>query len=221
MRKKNQVFRKFFLFIKNIYIIIKYLFFGYKRYAQILILILLNRPKRILEVGVYSGRRSKEMIEASLIFNNNIFYFGFDLFDKFKSKILIKEFSKKPLSRKTISRKLKGLCSIKLFEGYSDKTLPMLLKENKTIDFAFIDGGHSIKTIRNDWDNIKKIINKNSVVIFDDYYSDKKLSEKFGCNKIINNLEPNYKFNVLPLKDTIAVDKKTISVQLVCVRKII
>ena len=80
--------RKFFLFVKIIFIIFRYLSFGYRRYAQILILILFNQPKKILEVGVYSGKRSKEMIEASLIFNNNIFYFGFDLFDKFKSKIL-------------------------------------------------------------------------------------------------------------------------------------
>ena len=214
------MFRKFFLFFKIILIILRYLSFGYRRYAQILILILLNHPKKILEVGVYSGKRSREMIEASLIFNNNIFYYGFDLFEKFKQKILKTEFSKKPLSKKVIKIKLEKLCSIKLFEGYSDVTLPKFLKENKTIDFIFIDGGHSIKTIRNDWNNIKKMITKNSVVIFDDYYSDSKFSEKFGCNKIIKNLDPEYKFKILPVKDKFLLDKKVIFVQLVYVKKI-
>jgi predicted O-methyltransferase YrrM len=212
--------RKFFLFVKIIFIIFRYLSFGYRRYAQILILILFNQPKKILEVGVYSGKRSKEMIEASLIFNNNIFYFGFDLFDKFKSKILKTEFSKKPISKEVIRIKLEKLCKVKLFEGYSHKTLPDFLKENKTIDFIFIDGGHSIKTIKNDWDNVKKMINRNSIVIFDDYYSDKKFSEKFGCNKIIKNLDPLYKFKILPVKDKIILNKKAIFVQLVCVRRV-
>ena len=135
-------------------------------------------------------------------------------------KNLNKKFSKKPLSKKVIKIKLEKLCSIKLFEGYSDVTLPKFLKENKTIDFIFIDGGHSIKTIKNDWSNIKKMITKNSVVIFDDYYSDEKFSEKFGCNKIIKNLESEYKFKILPVKDKIIFNKKVIFVQLVCVKKI-
>ena len=64
------------------------------------------------------------------------------------------------------------------------------------------------------------MITKNSVVIFDDYYSDEKFSEKFGCNKIIKNLESEYKFKILPVKDKIIFNKKVIFVQLVCVKKI-
>ena len=37
-------------------------------------------PKKILEIGVYNGRRSLQMIEAAKIFNKDIFYKmkGFD-----------------------------------------------------------------------------------------------------------------------------------------------
>ena len=70
---------------------------GYKRYAQLLLLVLLKKPKSILEIGVYTGKRSKEMLMAANVFSNNIEFYGFDLFENFKDKILKEEFLKNRL----------------------------------------------------------------------------------------------------------------------------
>ena len=44
---------------------------------------------------------------------------------------------------------------------------------------------------------------KKTVVIFDDYYeNNKSIIKKFGCNKIIDNLDKNiYKITMLPFSD--------------------
>ena len=85
--------------------------------------------------------------------------------------------------------------AIRLFKGYSQDTLPTFVEECKksgtTIDFAFIDGGHLIETIRADWENVSKLMRPGSVVMFDDYYTNTEPEmQKFGCQSIIDALEP-------------------------------
>ena len=92
--------KKIYYFILTIYRIIKYLFSNTKRYSNILFFVLLYKPKTILEIGVYTGRRAQEMIEAAKVFNEKIEYYGFDLFEMMNDKILKKEMSKIPNSKK-------------------------------------------------------------------------------------------------------------------------
>ncbi len=182
-----QLMKKIYYFILTIFRIIKYLLSNTKRYSNILLLILIYKPKSIVEIGVYKGKRSKEMIQAAKIFNNDIDYFGFDLFEFFNKSILKKELSKIPNSKKNIYKILSGIAKIKLYSGFTNKTLPLI--KNKKIDFIFIDGGHSVNTIKSDWKNCKNLMRKNSICVFDDYYiNDKKIIKKFGSNKIIKNI---------------------------------
>ena len=67
-----------------------------------------------------------------------------------------------------------------MIKGDTIKSLKTFSKKNKIIDFIFIDGGHSLKTIKSDWNNVKKLINKKSEVVFDDYYHDDSLSQNLG-----------------------------------------
>jgi len=203
---------KIIFFIKVIFFCLRYFFFGYKRYAQLLILILLKKPKSILEIGVYTGLRSKEMLMAAGVFSKKLNFYGFDLFEDFKENLLIKEFSKKPLKKSTIKKTLDKYGKINLYKGFTQKTLPKFLKENKKIDFVFIDGGHSLKTINNDWKYIKKIMHKKTVVVFDDYYDDIKFTKKFGCNKLIYSLNKRkYNIKIHPLSDFFYNNDKKIS----------
>ena len=177
----------------------------FKRYSNLLQIILKNKPKKILEVGVYKGWRSIQMIKAAKSFNSVIEFYGFDMFELFydKKNILSNELSKKPMSMSYIKKLLQEHAKIKLIKGNTLETLPKFPKKNK-IDFMFIDGGHSIKTIRNDWNQIKKLMHKNTVVVFDDFYSgDKNLIKKFGCNEIIKSLSNNYFVEYLRPKDYI------------------
>jgi len=66
---------------------------------NLLILIIFYKPKTILEIGVYNGLRAKQMIEAAKIYNNQIIYYGFDLFENFyKEKIVKLQSLRNPLS---------------------------------------------------------------------------------------------------------------------------
>ena len=90
----------FFYLILTILRIIKYLISDTKRYSNILSIIFYYKPKSIAEIGVYRGVRSREMIQAAKIFNKNIEYFGFDLFEMINKKIQKKELSKIPYTKK-------------------------------------------------------------------------------------------------------------------------
>ena len=192
--------RLIYLF-KTIFRIIKYLFIKPRRYSFLLLSTLISQPKSILEVGVYNGKRAIELIEAAKIFNENVRYYGFDLFEDFykKKSLLIRELSKNPLKENLIFKKLSKYKYIYLFKGDSKVTLKNFLNKKIFPDLIFIDGGHAINTIRSDWNNLKKIIKKKTIVIFDDFYlADKSVINKFGCNKIIKSLNKKkfkiYKF---------------------------
>lgn len=215
---------KFIIFIKLSLKIILYFFSSYKRYANLIIIIFKLKPKIILEIGVYKGARSIEMIQAAKLFNNNVKYYGFDLFEDFfkKKNILKNEFSKKPENLNFIKNKLNKFCDVKLYKGYTKKTLPVFLRKKIKPDLVFIDGGHSVKTIKSDWNFIRKIIHNKTIVIFDDYYSNaNNIVNKFGCNKIINNLGTNYKYRILPLTDEILFGGKKILLNFVEVSNIV
>jgi len=196
--------------MKNLYFLIlticrmlRYLFSKTKRYSILLFLILINRPKSILEIGVYNGVRAREMIEAAKVFNLNINYYGFDLFEIMNKNILTEELSKMPLSEKQIDNFLSKIANIQLFKGYSQITLKSFKEK---VDFVFIDGGHKIETIENDWRNCQKLLKKNSVVIFDDYFfNNKNLVEEFGCNKVVKQIS-NKEYNT---KNLYFIDKFT------------
>ena len=79
------------------------MFSSYKRYANLIIIIFKLKPKIILEIGVYKGTRSIEMIQAAKLFNSSVKYYGFDLFEDF------------------FKNKLNKFCDVKLYKGYTKK----------------------------------------------------------------------------------------------------
>ena len=194
------------LFLKFLYRIIKYLLGSTKRYSFLLFSVFKTRPSSIIEIGVYNGNRAIELIETAKIFNKQVEYYGFDLFEEFyetKNRVKI-ELSKFPLSKKDIQNKLNKLAKIRLLKGDTKKTLPKFIRQKKKVDFIFIDGGHSVNTIKSDWNAIKKIISKKSLVIFDDYYEIKKnILNKYGCNNVITSLSAKaYKSKKFIIGDT-------------------
>ncbi len=200
------MFIKIFYFFNFILLILKYTFSRTRRYLNIIYCIFLFQPKSILEIGVYKGTRSIEMIKTSLIFNSKVNYYGFDLFEKFyeNKSILKNELSKEPLKKLTIQNKLKNLCRSKLYSGFTKDTLKKFVKNRKKIDFIFIDGGHSLDTIKIDWKYVQMLLHNKSVVLFDDFYSNnRKLSKKFGCNFIFESKKFNRKYAIklLPFTD--------------------
>ena len=205
------------LYFKFLKFWLKYYFSKYSRYRHIYLTLLSLRPKTILEIGVYRGIRSYEMISLASDLSSSIKYYGFDLFEKISKKKIKLELSKQPLLKKEIELKLNGFknTKVKLIGGDTQITLKKFIKLKKKIDFIFIDGGHSVKTILSDWKNVKKIMSKKSIVIFDDYYDDTEITKNFGCNKVINEIGKEFNFEILKSTDFIFFNKKKIKNSLV------
>lgn len=172
-----------------------------RRYRNLYRLIIENRCKRILEIGTWNGEHAKKMIYAATTKNavEEIEYYGFDLFEDATSELLEEEFAKKPPTRKALWDMLKQTgANIYLYKGNTRVTLPKYVKDLPLMDFIFIDGGHSIETIQNDWNNVKSLMKENTIVIFDDYLN----RTDVGCKKIINDLDKNkYDIKILDPKD--------------------
>ena len=109
-----------------------------KRYVNLLFQILKKRPKKILEIGVYNGRRAIQMIEAAKIFNKNIEYYGFDLFEGLTKKIYNTEASKFPSTIDKIKELLNNRAKIFLYKGFTNETLKKFSLNGVNIDFIFI-----------------------------------------------------------------------------------
>ena len=210
----------FFYLILTILRIIKYLISETRRYSNILSIILYYKPKSIAEIGVYRGVRSREMIQAAKIFNKNIEYFGFDLFEMINKKIQKKELSKIPYTKKDVQNILSKHAKVKLFKGYTKKTLDKL--KNKKVDLIFIDGGHRLSTIQNDWIKSKKFQKKNTIIIFDDYYlNNKKIIKNYGCNQVINKIsDKNYTKKFCFFTDKFIHLKQRLDIKMILLKKI-
>ena len=210
----------FFYLVLTILRIIKYLISDTRRYSNILSIILYYKPKSIAEIGVYRGVRSREMIQAAKIFNKNIEYFGFDLFEMINKKIQKKELSKIPYSKKDIQNKLSKHAKVKLFKGYTKKTLDKL--KNKKVDLIFIDGGHRLSTIQNDWIKSKKFQKKNTIIIFDDYYlNNKKIIKNYGCNQVVNKIsDKNYTKKFFFFTDKFIHLKQKLDIKMILLKKL-
>ena len=156
------------------------------------------KPKNIMEIGVWNGNQSLQMITAAQKYHSpeEINYYGFDLFEDLTLEKFKEEVSKMPLAKQEVENKLKVTKSkINLFQGDTLKTLPENISQLPKMDFVFLDGGHSLKTIANDWHYVQQLMHDQTVVIFDDYWN----REDAGAKPIIDNIDPS-KFDVKILK---------------------
>lgn len=168
------------------------------RYAYIPRLVQLLRPASIVEIGTWSGHRAIQMSRAALSRSDRVHYHGFDLFEDGTPETDAKELNVKPHYSEARVEALLGLFALNhpgfsftLTKGNTRETLPPM-----NADFAFIDGGHSVKTIESDSAQLRGC----RVVLFDDWYDGPIDTSRFGCN-IIVQAHPHL---VLPAGDPVA-----------------
>ena len=123
-----------------------------------------------MEIGLLNGDNAKNMVEMAQTESPNeaIEYYGFDVFENNR--------------KNTVSKKLESTgCDFELFSGDSKKTLPTIVDKLPKMDLIFIDGGHDYETVKNDWENSRKLMHKRTGVFFHNYdYS--------GVEKVVNNI---------------------------------
>jgi len=89
--------------------------------------------------------------------------------------------------------------NIHLYRGNTLQTMPATIPNLGKMDFVYIDGGHSVDTIRSDWQNTEKVMDENTVVIFDDYWVNR---EDGGCKPIVDAIDRNkYEVELMPIID--------------------
>jgi hypothetical protein len=177
------------------------------RYQYINDVIDKHKPKTIVEVGTWKGDRAIQMAEAALRYGP-IHYIGFDLFEDRTAETDDYEMcgTKKPVSLADVESRLRIFAQNKpgftfdLHKGNTRQSLRAARMEIKAIDLAFIDGGHSVDTIRNDYEWLKRA----KVVLFDDYFEpddDGNCPDvvRLGCNTIVEDLD----FGLMPAKDKV------------------
>ena len=141
-----------------------------------------------------------------LINGNKFNYIGIDIFNKnfIENKNEFTPISKKinnplkwflfrlilkmdPHSKESVEfllRKFKD--SINIYEGLSKNILGQI--DLKKIDFVFLDGGHSYKTVKDDLNILTNNLKKNSLIICDDYNV-----PEYGVKKAVDEMiKENY-----------------------------
>lgn len=177
------------------------------RYKHIIDLIIEHKPRTICEIGTWNGDRAIQMCSAALNHQEDVYYYGYDLFEAASGETDEKELNvKKHYSAHEVSEKLKAFqvkhkgFYYKLIEGDTNVTLEKSSFDFASFDFAFIDGGHSTKTIYSDWQEL----NGSKIIVLDDYYSPDENGkcpdvQKHGCNKLVTS----YLYDLLPTKDRV------------------
>lgn len=186
-----------------------------ERYGAVTAAIRAKRAKALLEVGTWNGERALAMAAAALQESSKVSYVGFDLFEKMTGEKSKAEFNAKtPTPEALVRNKLEawrarrpGFTYI-LHKGDTRETLPKFLANAgvASIDFVWLDGGHSVATVASDWENCRKAVRPGGVILLDDYYSKVEPSflKKFGCNTLVEELKTGgFNVKILPTKDPV------------------
>lgn len=159
------------------------------RYDQIEPILKAKNPKVSVEIGVHKGKR------GGMIARRSGFYYGFDLWEQADADLDKKEYNGKGRSTRAEAEARLGVSKYELIQGNTLVTLPEFVKRGVLVDFAFVDGGHSVETVLSDWACLSQILAPGAIVVFDDYYTPE--SPLFGCNRVVNGL----KHKLLPEAD--------------------
>ena len=179
--------------------------------SGIFLLNLINeiKPKNFLEIGVLEGVTSRNVCELlNNINKGNFSYIGIDLFGDKVIENNSKEFTPisykinnplkwlyfkvilrmKPNSKDCVEHLLKKYKnSINILKGYSKDLLKKI--DLKEIDFVFLDGGHSYKTVKEDLRLLILNLKKDSIILCDDYNI-----LHYGVKKAIDEIKDNHVF---------------------------
>ena len=147
----------------------------------------------IIEVGVYKGDFAVRLLNAAFSASplGKISYTGIDLFEPLDNDMLLEENSLVPPPIETVYKRISRDCPfalVGLHEGDSADILPKLLENISKADLIYIDAGHSVKSIANDWTIIQTAIKPSALIIFDDYYEDRL---DCGAKNVVDSIDLN------------------------------
>ena len=134
-------------------------------------------PVNVLEIGVANGEGATLITNAMLKRTPAPEYYGLDLFEE--------------RTPEEIRKRLPPGVWAFFYKGDSTKVLPGL--DLPQMDLIIIDGGHDYKTVKADWENVQRLIHKNTTIIFDDY------RREAGVTLVVDSISLS-KFDCVPTK---------------------
>ena len=160
------------------------------RYDNLFRLIDEHECTTIVEIGTFRGDHAIQMIKCAQKYGS-VTYYGFDLFEDMTQEVYTAELSKGPVGgfhSVDIRMKLNMTgANIHLIKGNTRKTLPeFIIGDLPHIDFIFLDGGHSLETIESDWNCVKELMGEKTIVVFDDYFTNR---EDTGCKPLVDSID--------------------------------
>lgn len=127
--------------------------------------------ERFLEIGVCRGNTAKLILQNSK--NKQIEYHGIDLFEDATPDLRRFERSLVADSMSAVLKKLRKYShNVFLYKGLSTTVFPNLRDAGLTFNCIWIDGGHSFKTVKADFENYSQLLKPNGIIFFDDYTDD-------------------------------------------------
>ena len=164
------------------------------RYMQLLAAVRQAQPKAILAVGTWNGAQALNMLRLA---PEGCKYYGFDLFEDASTETDREEMNVKPhYYMEKVYDRLQGY-DVLLTKGNTRETLATF---NEPVDFVWLDGGHSVETVRSDFENVRRVATPGAYILLDDYYTGGIDTARFGCNAIVADL----KHEVLPQADPVS-----------------
>lgn len=158
------------------------------RYDQLRVLIDEAKPKTIVEIGTHRAARACMICLQALQHNREVHYTGYDLFEDATPETNETEMNGKGVGSLLIAQQKLGSLqrahpgfAYRLVKGNTRDTLH---GRSVLSDFVFIDGGHSVETIRGDYEAVKG----SKIIVFDDYYLSGADTSKYGCNEVVRDL---------------------------------
>ena len=173
-----------------------------RRYDHLYRTIRAERPRHIMEIGTWNGERAVRMLKLASRFHpaGEIHYYGFDLFEEMTPEKFDEEISKLPPTRAEVEAKIATTgANIHLHKGDTTLTMPPLMASLPKMDFVFLDGGHSVRTIASDWQCVEQAMHDRTVVIFDDYWEG---NDTEGAKAVVDAIDrARYDVEVLAPQD--------------------
>lgn len=167
-----------------------------KRYAALYAEVERLRPEHILEIGTHDGTNAVNMFRLASKGGRPVRYYGFDLFEALDSRQSLSESALRPRRLSEVQAHLRQHnVDAQLIAGDSSRTLPTAIPRLPRMDLIFIDGGHSVETVGNDWRNVAPLIHSETVVFFDDY-------PNWGIKNVVDTIDrDHWNVEILPIAD--------------------
>lgn len=180
------------------------------RYEHLIQVFCKHNPASMIEIGVWRGDRTVRFLSNGKRLQR---YVGFDLFEGMTSDKFNEESMGAcvPHSRAGVMERIEPYvkrcgCQVELISGPTEQTLPDFTKKNAgSFDLIFIDGGHSLETVANDWQCAKKLVAPGGLIVLDDYYlNDTSRGAKSLVDGLVN--DSNYRVRFFPMVENIIED---------------